>query len=141
MICGLRIRGTLLVFRLYNLTSIPTVNITPTNVRMGLGKSQNFNASVSGGRLPYSYQWYLNNSAVLGATSQSWTFTPTSIGHYKVYLNVTDALGVRVQSNIVTGITVYNQSSFNFSIMQITDTQFLASTYPDLDKQLSTWIV
>ena len=125
----------------FNLTSIPTVSITPTNVRIGLGKSQNFNSSVSGGKLPYSYQWYLNDTAVSGATSQNWTFTPTTIGHYKVYLNVTDASSVKVQSNIVTDITVYNQSNFNFSIMQITDTQFLASTYPDLDKQLSTWIV
>ncbi len=124
-----------------NLTSIPTVSITPTNVRMGLGKSQNFSASVSGGKLPYSYQWYLNNSAVAGATTQNWAFTPFMIGHYKVYLNVTDARGVRVQSNIVTDITVYDQSIFNFSIMQITDTQFLASTYPNLDNQLSTWIV
>ena len=124
-----------------NLTSVPTVKITPTNVRMALGRSQNFNSSVSGGKLPYSFHWYLNDSTVSGATSQNWTFTPTTIGHYKVYLNVTDALSFRVQSNIVTDIVVYDNSHFNFSIMQITDTQFLASTYPGLDKQLSTWIV
>src|SRR5665647_576432 len=124
-----------------NLTSIPTVSITPTNVRMDLGQSQNFNSSVSGGKLPYSYQWYLNNTAVSGATSQNWTFTPTTIGHFKVYVNVTDGLNIKVQSNNVTDIAVYDQSNFNFSIMQITDTQFLALTYPDLDNQLSTWIV
>ena len=112
-----------------NLTSIPTVNITPTNVRMGLGKSQNFNASVSGGKLPYSYQWYLNDTAVSGATSSNWTFTPMSAGSYRVYLNVTDALNFEVQSNIVTDITVYPQLRASISPVSLNMTVGMPQTF------------
>ena len=45
-----------------------TVNIAPSNVKMYLGDSQSFNATISGGSAPYFYQWYLNDTAVLGAT-------------------------------------------------------------------------
>jgi hypothetical protein len=78
-----------------------SVTITPTQVKMYVGQSQMFSSSVSGGTPPFSYQWYLNDTAVLGATSSNWTFTPRSAGHYKVYVNVTDSLNFRVQSNVV----------------------------------------
>jgi hypothetical protein len=43
---------------------------------------------------------------VSGATNSTWTFTPRSAGHYKVYLNVTDGLNFRVQSNVVSDVLV-----------------------------------
>ncbi|MGA9388310.1 MAG: hypothetical protein WBV70_05765, partial [Candidatus Bathyarchaeia archaeon] len=46
---------------------------------------------VSGGTIPYSYQWYLNGVPFSGATSSSWTFTPSMSGIYYVYLKATDA--------------------------------------------------
>ncbi len=61
-----------------------------------------FTSSVSGGSPPYSYQWYLDGSAVSGATSPAWTFAPTSlqpIGNYTVYMIVTDSLLYTAQSN------------------------------------------
>ena len=73
---------------------------------MYVGRSQTFSSSVSGGTPPYAYQWYLNDTAVLGATSSNWTFTPRSAGHYKVYLNVTDDFNFRVQSNVVSDVLV-----------------------------------
>jgi hypothetical protein len=82
------------------------VTITPTQVKMYVGQSQTFSSSVTGGIPPYTYQWYLNDTAVSGATSSNWTFTPRSAGHYKVYLNVTDGLNFRVQSNVVSDILV-----------------------------------
>jgi large repetitive protein len=82
-------------------------NITPTQTKIYLGQSQTFNSTVLGGTQPYSYQWYLNDTAVLGGTSQNWTFTPTSSGHYKIYLYVIDALHLQTQSNVVTDVTVY----------------------------------
>jgi hypothetical protein len=85
-----------------------TVNITPTQVKTYIGQSQTFNSIISGGNTPYTYQWYLNDTSVFGANSQNWTFTPNVAGHYKVYLNITDALNIKTQSNIVTDITVYS---------------------------------
>jgi hypothetical protein len=73
---------------------------------MIVGSTQQFTSKVAGGLSPYTYQWYLNDSAVPGATANNWNFTTTTAGHYKVYLNVTDALNVKVQSNIITNITV-----------------------------------
>ena len=67
---------------------------------MYVGQSQTFSSSVSGGTPPYAYQWYLNDTAVSGATSSTWGFTPRSTGNYKVYLRVTDGLNIQAQSNV-----------------------------------------
>ncbi len=83
--------------------------ISPTQVRINLGQSQTFSSSVSGGTPPYTYRWYLNGTAQSGATNPTWTFTPTQTGHYNVYLNVTDSLNNKAQSNTVNDIIVYNQ--------------------------------
>jgi hypothetical protein len=67
------------------------VTISPLNATIYLGQSVSFTSTVSGGTAPYGYQWYLDNDPVSGATSDAWTFTPTSVGIYYVYLEVTDA--------------------------------------------------
>ena len=79
-----------------------SVSITPTSAVIDLGQHVTFTSSVSGGTTPYTYQWYLNGSAVSGATSSSWTFTPTSTGYYLVYLNVTDNAGQMAKSNVAS---------------------------------------
>jgi parallel beta-helix repeat protein len=81
-----------------------TVSISPTSATMelGLGLSQLFTSTVSGGTLPYTYQWYLNGAAVQDATFNNWIFTPTSSGSCTVYLNVTDSVGVIAISNTAT---------------------------------------
>jgi peptidoglycan/xylan/chitin deacetylase (PgdA/CDA1 family) len=84
----------------------PSVTISPTSVRMYIGQSQTFSSSVTDGNPPFSYQWCLNDTAVSGATGSNWTFTPATTGHYKVYLNVTDGLNLRVQSNVVGDVLV-----------------------------------
>jgi hypothetical protein len=61
--------------------------------------SQTFTTTVSGGTSPFSYQWYLNGVAVSGATSASWTFTPSKISSYTVYATVTDSVGMGAKSN------------------------------------------
>jgi hypothetical protein len=70
------------------------VSISPSSDVMDVGQSQQFNSSVMGGTSPYTYQWYLNDVPVSSATSDSWTFTPTSNGSYTVHLKVTDSVGV-----------------------------------------------
>ncbi|MBE0519946.1 PKD domain-containing protein [Candidatus Bathyarchaeota archaeon] len=76
-----------------------SVSISPTTARIKVGESVTFTSDVSGGKAPYSYQWYLNGSAVLGATDPTWTFTPETTGFYTVYMVVTDSFGVTAQSN------------------------------------------
>jgi hypothetical protein len=69
-----------------------SVTISPTSVTMNMSESQLFTAQVSGGTSPYSYQWYLNDTAVSGANSTSWTFAPNSIGNFTVHVRVNDAV-------------------------------------------------
>jgi hypothetical protein len=98
-----------------NAYSQPSVIINPTSVNMLVGNTQNFTSTTTGGLIPYTYQWYLNDTAQSGATANTWNFTTATAGHYKVYLNVTDTLNSKVQSNIVTNITVYTQSGVTIS--------------------------
>jgi S1-C subfamily serine protease len=77
---------------------LPSATITPLTSSITVGQSVSLTASVSGGASPYTYQWYLNGTAISGATSSSWAFTPTSGGTYEIYLNVTDADGYTAKS-------------------------------------------
>ena len=88
--------------------SQPTVLITPTKAILYYGQSQTFSASTSGGLAPYTYQWYINNTAVPQATYPDWTFMPRVNGNYQIHLNVTDSLGSEVKSNIANEINVYS---------------------------------
>jgi hypothetical protein len=76
-----------------------SVTISPRSATLDVGQSQLFSSSVSGGTSPYGYKWYLNGNTVVGATNNSWTFTPVSAGLYTVFLNVTDSLNVKFESN------------------------------------------
>jgi len=75
-----------------------TVSISPTSASILVGESVTFTSTVSGGYIPYTYQWYLNGNPVSGANESSWTFTPTTSGIYYVHLKVTDAKGNTTQS-------------------------------------------
>jgi len=76
-----------------------SASISPLSASIAVGNSVTFTSTVSGGISPYSYQWYLNNNPISGATSNGWTFTPTTSGVYYVYLKVTDTLGNATQSD------------------------------------------
>jgi hypothetical protein len=99
--------GVIAISNVVNVTvsGAPSVTVSPTSVTMDVGQSQTFNSTVSGGTLPYSYQWCLNGTAVPSANSSSWTFAPASAGSYTIYANVTDSVGVQATSNTAT-ITV-----------------------------------
>ncbi|MEM2293521.1 MAG: PKD domain-containing protein [Nitrososphaerota archaeon] len=75
-----------------------TVSISPTSASILVGQSITFMSTVSGGYPPYTYQWYLNNAPVSGATSATWTFTPTTAGIYYVHLKIIDAKGNTARS-------------------------------------------
>jgi len=75
-----------------------TASISPLSASILVGQSVTFTSTVSGGYTPYSYQWYLNGNPVSGATSNTWTFTPTTSGVYYVHLKVTDSKANTAQS-------------------------------------------
>ncbi|OGD48492.1 hypothetical protein A3K79_02515 [Candidatus Bathyarchaeota archaeon RBG_13_46_16b] len=78
-----------------------TVTISPASASVNVGQPVHFTPSITGGTSPYTYQWYLDTNPVAGATSSSWTFTPTTSGIYYVYLRVTDANNNTAQSQTV----------------------------------------
>jgi parallel beta-helix repeat protein len=82
-----------------------SASISPLSASINVGQSLTFTSTVTGGTPPYSYKWYLNGNLVLGATSSSWIFTPTTSGIYYIHLKVTDAKDNTTQSE-TTRITV-----------------------------------
>ena len=81
-----------------------SVDISPYSVTLGVGQSQLFTCTVSGGTSPYSYKWYLDSGVV--STADTWTYTPSSAGSHNVYLEVTDGISASSISNIVV-VTVF----------------------------------
>lgn len=79
-----------------------SVTISPSSASVSVSQSLLFTSNVTGGTPAYSYQWFLNGTAILGATSDSWTFSSMTNDTYTVYLNVTDSLGTTVKSNIAS---------------------------------------
>ncbi len=79
----------------------PSVSIDPSSVIMDLGQSETFTSTMANGTLPYSYKWCLDGAPVSGATSNTWTFTPTLTGTHTVYLNATDSSEIEAKSNTV----------------------------------------
>lgn len=77
-----------------------TVGISPSGDIEALAVY--FTATVNGGALPYSFQWYANNTIIEDATVSHYTCNPTSAGTYLIYVTVTDSLNSSATSNIVT---------------------------------------
>jgi len=108
-----------------------SVSILPSSVTMDVGQSQLFTSSVSGGTSPYTYQWYLNGVPVSGATSSSWTFSPSSPGSFTVHVNVTDNVGMEAKSNVAS-VTVNPSLSVSIApssvVMDVGQSQLFTST-------------
>jgi parallel beta-helix repeat protein len=121
-------------------TNSLSVNISPASSTLLLGQSLLFTSEVQGGLLPYTYQWCLNGTAVLGATFSSWTFTPASSGSYTVYLNITDSSGVIATSNTASVLTqtrydvTFGQTGvgpdYSGTVVTIDGTNYTASDLP-----------
>ena len=77
------------------------VTISPISVTMNFSQSRTFLSNVSGVPGPYTFQWYLNGTAVSKAISPTWLFTPAAVGTYYVFLNVQYA-GGQTTSNMAT---------------------------------------
>jgi len=96
-----------------------SVTISSSSAALVTGQFQLFKSTASGGTLTYTYQWYLNGSAVPGATYGIWTFWPTSAGSYTVYVQVDDSLGTQVTSNIAN-VTVKNSLVHDVAVTNVT---------------------
>jgi parallel beta-helix repeat protein len=100
-----------------------SVSISPPSASILVGQSVTFTSTVSGGYTPYSYQWYLNGNPVSGATSNTWTFTPTTSGIYYVHLKVTDAKANTAQSDTARiAVATVPVGGYSFSIQVQTKT-------------------
>jgi streptogramin lyase len=106
-----------------------TVSISPTSASVLVGQSVTFTSTVSGGYPPYSYQWYLNDAPVSGATSSSWTLTPTTSGIYYVYLKATDANNNIAQSETARiTVAVVPVGGYSISLAKQTPAHITAYT-------------
>jgi hypothetical protein len=107
-----------------------SASISPSSAMIDVGQRQLFTSNVTGGTSPYTYQWYLNGSAILDATDSTLNFTPSSTGSYNVYVNVTDNTGLMAESNIAS-VTVNPSLSVNVSptsvAMHVGDSQLFTS--------------
>ena len=99
----------------YAIPSQFTVTISPNSATRAIGQPVHFTSSIIGGTSPYTYQWYLGNNPVAGATSNSWTFTPNASGIYYVYLRTTDANNNTAQSG-TANVTVSGVAVGGYSI-------------------------
>jgi parallel beta-helix repeat protein len=90
----------------YSLVAL-LVSISPSSATLEVGQSMLFTSSVSLGTAPYTYQWYLDGSAVSGATSSTWTYTPSAVGSHTIYVIVTDNVGSHAQSDTVRVLVGY----------------------------------
>jgi hypothetical protein len=95
-----------------------------------LGQSVTFTSTVNGGTSPYTYQWYLGSNPYSGATSSTWTFTPTAPGIYYVYLQVTDANHVTIQSDTArVTVTPVPVGGYSVSVTKQTPTTQIAAYF------------
>ncbi len=83
------------------------------------GSSSTFTANIQDNAPPYSYQWYVEAPGqstfvpILGATSQSYTFSTTgasTIGVYGFKVNVTDSLGEQASSNNISVLVLPSET-------------------------------
>lgn len=76
----------------------PTLNSSlPANATVitAPGGTQGFSVGISTAGVPasYSYQWYVNNAAISGATSSSYSHSTATVGTFNIYCKVTNSAG------------------------------------------------
>jgi hypothetical protein len=85
-----------------------SVSISPSQAVMDVGQAQLFTSTVTGGKSPYSYQWYLDDVPVSGATNPVWTFSPTTADSYTVYVVVADSSTNHTSAQSNTALVTVN---------------------------------
>lgn len=100
----------------------PTLNANyPQDVNVtyvsGESKSATFTVSIAAAGHPasYTYQWYVNGSAVSGATSSSYTKSSLTEGTYTVYCKVTNTAGTVTSRTATLSVVRYYKPVLNTS--------------------------
>ena len=100
----------------------PTVSIAPVGpLTLDVGQVQTFTATPSGGTGTLSYQWYLNGSAISGATSASYSYTASGTSH-SVTCTVTDSASTPVTSPASNAVSVTVTSTSTSTTPTVTPT-------------------
>jgi len=74
--------------------------VTPSSLEMTYEQTETFITTVSGGTLPYSYQWFLDTNIVSTGSTYIYNPTESDIGLHNLYCKVNSALEEK-DSNIV----------------------------------------
>ena len=94
--------------------SDPSVSISTSHSQYDVGYSVSFTATPSGGYGNYTYQWYVDGTAINNATASVFTHSFGSAGSYDVYVVIQDGFGVKATSNPDT-VNIVNQPSVTVS--------------------------
>ena len=85
----------------------PSVSVSPGSWTMDVGQSKTFTANPTGGSGSYTgYHWYVGGSTQGGATSSTFTYTPSSAGSPLITVTVTDSLGATSAQSSAPSVTV-----------------------------------
>lgn len=86
-----------------NQALVVTVSASPNPVNVG--SPVTFSASTTSGQAPYSYVWYFQDMAGIGATGQTVTHTYAASGVYNVVAFATDSQGNTGQGSVQLTVT------------------------------------
>jgi hypothetical protein len=75
-----------------------SATISPLSTSIHVGQTAHYTSTVTGGIVPYTFQWFLNGTSVPSATSNSWNYSPVAAEFDTVYLSVTDNNGTTANS-------------------------------------------
>lgn len=100
-------------------SSSPTPSSTSSSLKVlaevsttvATGQTWAFSVQVSGGSIPYSYQWYEGTTPLSSQNSGSLTISKNTAGTYTYYCRVTDAKGTTTTSNTVTLTVISTQQT------------------------------
>ena len=110
-------------------------SVSPSSATLTLGQSQTFTSTTSGGSGQYSYSWTTSGSATVVSTTNAYTFSKSSTGSYKIWLNVTD---VGTTSPYTLSVSVAVQvNPGTLSVTFVTNTPSSGSGSLDVGQSLS----
>jgi hypothetical protein len=103
------------------------VSISESASVTDVGRNVVFTASNTGGTESISLQWYVNGTAVTGATSAAFTYLPTSAGTFNIYVVATDGADFDVTS-LSSEIRVNNSTLVtNFSVLPLSSSMLYSN--------------
>jgi len=82
------------------------VLISSSTTTCNVGQQIQFTATTSGGTNSFRYQWYANGNPISGATSASYSFTPTETGTTNIYATAEDSQDSYLAEATSNSITV-----------------------------------